>query len=176
MSHGTTAIIQRITGPDTAIRIVQMVTIRVEIALFPSQMAFQYGPHFLEIHLVGIILKMPQQLVNVVEVHIVVMHLVVTVRIATDIAVRIHLRMPAFLRTCHLLLGILCRMRNVSRHILHLTLGVCIEMGLGTVIPTQHITQIACTPTSQRHTPANTAMQPRFSVPIAISRHHQGTT
>ena len=97
MGDGTTAIIQRIARPDAAISIIEMVAVRVEVAFLPSQVTLQHRPHLLEICLIGIVLEVPQQLVDVVEVHIIMVHLVVTVRIAADIAIRVHLRMPAFL-------------------------------------------------------------------------------
>ena len=67
-------------------------------------------------------------------------------------------------------------MRDGGRHMGYLTLGVGIEMTHGPILPTQHIAQVTGTPTSQRHTPTNTTVQPRLSVPIAISSQHQGTT
>ena len=43
---------------------------------------------------------MPEQLIDVVQVHVVVVHLVVALRITTDIAITIHLRPPSFLSPC----------------------------------------------------------------------------
>ena len=85
-------------------------------------------PHLAEIGLVGIILEVPQQLVDVVEVHVVMVHLVVTVGIAADIAVRVHLRMPLLFRARHLLFGVLSRMRNIGRDIRDLTISIGIKM------------------------------------------------
>ena len=67
-------------------------------------------------------------------------------------------------------------MGNHRFYIRHLTLGIGIEMRNSPIIPTQHISQIACPPSCQGHTPANTAVQPRLSVPVAISCQHQRPT
>ena len=119
---------------------------------------------------------MPQQLVNVVQVHVVVVHLVVALWIPTDIAIRIHLCPPLFLGTSQALFFILRRMGILGRNVVDLTLGISVEMADSTLGPTQHIAQIARTPACQRHSPANAAMQPRLAVPVALGSNHQGAT
>ena len=119
---------------------------------------------------------MPEQLIHIVEVHVVMVHLIITLRITTDIAIRIHLGAPFLLSTRHIHLGILRGMRNSGFYIGHLTLGIGIEMAQLTLIPSQYITHIGSTPTGQRHAPAYTAMQPGLSVPIAIGSKGQGTS
>ncbi len=64
-------------------------------------------------------------------------------------------------------------MRDDRFHIRHLTGCVCIEMLFGTVVPAQHIAQIACTPTIERHAPTDGTMQPSFSIPSAFGSKHQ---
>ena len=100
MSHGPTIIIQRITGPDAAIGIVKAVVVRVVITLFPFQMARNDRPHLPHIGSIGIILEVPHQFVDVVQIHVVVVHLVVAVGIAADITIAVHLRTPFLLCPC----------------------------------------------------------------------------
>ncbi len=116
---------------------------------------------------------MPQQFVHIVQIHIIVVHLVVLLGIAAYIPVTVHLRTPLLLRTRHVHLRVLRRMRYNRFHIGHLTLGVSIEVRTGTVVPSKHITQISRTPTGQRHPPANTTMQPCLSVPVAVGCHRK---
>ena len=175
MGHRPTIIIQRITRPDTAIGIVKMVAIRVIVTFLPSQMTLDDGPHLAHIGCVSIILEMPKQFIDIIQVHIVVMHLVVSLRIATDITIRIHLRAPFFLGSGKIERRVLRGMRNRGFHIRYLTLGIGIEMTHGPVIPSQHISQIACAPTCQRHPPSHTTMQPRLPVPVAIGGQRQST-
>ena len=174
MSDSTTAIIKRITRPDAAIGIVKTVIVGVEVSLFPVQMSGDDGPHLPHIGRIGIIFEVPQQFVDVVQVHVVVVHLVVAVRVAADIAVAVHLRSPLLLRPCQVHRCILRRMRNRWRNIGHLTGGICVEMAAGAVVPSQHIGQISGTPASQRHSPSHGPMKPGLSVPYSIGSRHDG--
>ena len=133
MAHRTAVIVQGITCPDTAIGIIQTIVIGVEVALLPCQMQLDDGPHLTQIILIGIILQMQQQLVDVVQVHVVVVHDVLAVGIATDVAVRIHLRAPCLCLTGQQLLGVGRRIRNNRLHVGYLTVGIGIEMAHGTV-------------------------------------------
>ena len=101
VSASTAAIVECIACPNAAIGIVEVVAVGVEVALFPCQMTFQDWPHLLHVLCVGIVLEMPKQLVDVVEVHVVVVHLVVSVGISADISRGVHLRSPFLLCTCH---------------------------------------------------------------------------
>ena len=153
-----------------------MIAIGVVVAFLPCQMTLDNRPHLSHIDCIGIILEMPKQLVHIIEVHVVMVHLIIALRITTDITIRIHLGAPFLLGTRHIHLRVLRRMRNRRFYIGHLTLGIGIEMAQLTLIPPQHITHIGSTPTGQRHTPAYTAMQPGLSVPIAIGSKGQGTS
>ena len=75
-----------------------MVTIRVVVTFLPCQMRLDDRPHLLHVSRIGIILEVPEQLVDIVQVHVVVVHLVIALGIAADIAVRVHLRPPLLLR------------------------------------------------------------------------------
>ena len=174
MGDGSPIIIKRITRPNAAIGIVKTIIIGIIVALLPFQMTGDDRPHLPHIGCIGVIFEMPHQFIDVVQVHIVVMHLVVTVRITADIAVAIHLRSPFFLSPCHIQRGILRRMRNRWRHICHLTSSIGVEMTFGTVPPSQHICQIASTPSSQRRPPAYRTMKPRHSVPSTVSCCYNG--
>ena len=150
-----------------------MVSIGIVVSLLPSQMTGQHRPHLSHIRGICIILEMPQQLIDIVEVHVIVVHLVVTVRVTTDIAIAIHLRSPLLLCSCQLLLGILGRMWKDWGDVTHLTIGIGIEMLHSPLVPSQHITKVTCAPACQRHAPPDTAMQPRLSVPVSVCCHHQ---
>ena len=128
MGHCPTIIIERITGPDTTIGIIQMVTIRIIVPLLPCQMRLDDRPHLAHISRIGIILEMPKQFIDIIQIHIVVMHLIVTLRITANIPIGIHLRTPFLLGTCQIHLGVLRRMGNYRFYVRHLTLGIGIEM------------------------------------------------
>ena len=176
MGHGTSAVIQGIARPDAAIGIVEVVAIGVVVTFLPRQVALQQGPHLAHIVLVSIVLEVPQQLIDIVQVHVVVVHLVVAIGITTDVAIGIHLRMPFLLSARHLLGSILRGMWDIGLDVRHLTIGIGIEVTDGSVLPSQHVAQITCAPTRQGHAPSDTSMQPGQSVPVAISSQHEGTT
>ena len=66
-------------------------------------------------------------------------------------------------------------MRNGGLHIDHQTLGIGIEMRALTVVPAQYVAHVGSPPAGQGHAPANTAVEPRLTVPVTISRKDQGT-
>ena len=101
MSNGTTTVVECIAGPDAAVGIVQMVAIGIVVAFFPCQMRLEYRPHLTHISGIGIVLEVPQQLVDVVQVHIVMVHLIITLWISTDVTIAVHLRAPTLLGTRH---------------------------------------------------------------------------
>ena len=103
-------------------------------------------------------------------------HLVITIGVATDVAIGIHGRAPALGGTRQVEHGVLRGMRDNGRHINNLTLSIGIEMAHRPILPTQHIAQIAGTPTCQRHAPADTAVEPRLTVPVAIGCQGQSAT
>ena len=59
VGDGTTAIIEGIARPDTAIGVVEMVAIGIEVAFLPGEMAGEHGPHTAHISGIGIVLEMP---------------------------------------------------------------------------------------------------------------------
>ena len=139
MGHGTTVVIQGITRPDAAIGIIQSVIVGVEVTLLPCQMACEHGPHFSHEGGVGVILKMPQEFVDEVEVHVVVVHDIRAVRIAADIAVGIHLRAPLFSCPREAFLGVGRRMGDGGFHVGHLAVGIGGEMALCTFGHSEYI-------------------------------------
>ena len=118
---------------------------------------------------------MPEQLIDEVQVHIIMMHLVVASGIAADIAVGVHLSAPTLFGPGHIHGRVLRRMGYRGRHLGHLTTGIGVEMADSPVGPAEHITQIAGPPAGKRHTPADTAVQPCLPVPVAIGCDDKGT-
>ena len=175
VGDGAAAVVEGVGGPDAAVGIVEVVAIGVKVTLLPGQVTPQHRPHLKEIGAVGIILEVPQQFVDVVQVHVIVVHLVIALGVAADVAVGVHLRAPLFLGSRQVLLLILRRMQVSHRHVRHLALGIGLKMTLGTLRPAQHVAQIAGTPACQRHAPANAAVQPRLTVPVTVGSHDEGT-
>ena len=102
MSYSSTVIIKCITGPNTAISIIQPVIIRVIIQFFPCQMTSQYKPHFTYIVQIAGPVEMPEQLINVAKIHIIMMHLILSVRSTANIPVTVMRGTPFFYRTCQM--------------------------------------------------------------------------
>lgn len=92
-------------------------------------------------------------------------HLIVTARIAADISVAVLRCSPYLGRTCKRKGRILCRMRNRIGNFGHLTGSIVVEMSACAVVPAQHIAYVCGTPTAQRHTPADSSMQPHALFP-----------
>ena len=107
VGHIATIIIERIRCPDAAIGIIEMVTVGIPVTFLPFQMEFDVWPHLTEIGGIGIITEMPEQLVEEVEVHVVMVHHVVATWQTTEVAVRIHARAPFLLSPRQKILGIL---------------------------------------------------------------------
>ena len=84
-----------------------MVTVGIPVTFLPFQMELDVRPHLTEIGGIGIITEMPEQLVEEVEVHVVVVHHVVATRQTTEVAVRIHPRAPFLLGASQQVLGVL---------------------------------------------------------------------
>ena len=84
-----------------------MITVRIIVSFLPNQMQFDDRPHLAHIGRISIILEMPEQLIDIIQVHVIMMHLVIPFRITTDIAIRIHLRTPFLFRTGQIHLRIL---------------------------------------------------------------------
>ena len=105
-----------------------MVTVGVEIAFLPFKMTFQYRPKFPEFSLIGIIGEVPQKSVDIIEVHVVVVHHVSAVGITADISIAIHLSSPLFLGSCHIQGTVLTGMGHCGGHIPHLTTCICLKM------------------------------------------------
>ena len=150
-----------------------MVAIGVEIAFLPFQMQFQQREHLAHVCGIGIIAEMPKQFIHIVEIHVIVVHLVVAVGITTDIPIGIHLRAPFLFRTGKIIGFVLRRMRIDGRYIRYLTLGIGIEVGNGTVVPSQRICYVCGSPSCQWHSPTDTTVQPRFAIPQTISGSYE---
>ena len=120
MRHGPTVVVEGIAGPDAAITIVEMVAIGIPVALLPFKVQLQCWPELTHECRIGIILEMPEQFIDIVEVHIIVAHLSVIIRQLADVAVAIHRSAPLLSRTSQILGCILGRMRidgfDVAHH------------------------------------------------------------
>ena len=160
MCDSSTVIVQCVTCPDTGIGIVKAVVIRVEVTFFPSKMQRQQRPHTTGIIKVSGPIEVPQQFVYVAEVHVIMVHLVISPGISTNIPVAVLRCSPNLGRTCQCKSGILCRMRNRIRNPGYLTGGIVIKMSACAIVPTQYIAYISSAPTAQRHTPTDSSMQP----------------
>ena len=64
-------------------------------------------------------------------------------------------------------------MRNDGFNVGHLTGSVGIEMLLGAVVPSQHVAEIASTPTIERHTPTDGSVEPSLAIPSTFGCEHQ---
>ena len=173
MRHRPAVVIERIAGPYTAVAVVESVIVGVEITFFPLQVADQDRPHLVHVCRIRIILEVPEQLVDEIEVHVIMMHNVITVRTSADIAVAVHLRAPRLGRPCQALLRILCRMRQDRRHIGDLALRISREVGARPLRQSEHIGQIARPPSVERHAPCDGPVQPHLAVPSPVGSRHE---
>ena len=81
-------------------------------------------------------------------------HLIIAVRITADVSVTVLGCTPFLDGTCQMQGGILCRMGEGVGHFGDLTCRVCVEMGPGTVMPSQNIAGIGGSPATEGHSPA----------------------
>ena len=176
MGDSPSAIVEPVACPDAAVGIVQSVAVRVEVALLPCQRALDDGEDALRISPVASPLKMPEELVDIVEVHVVMVHLIVSARVAADVSLTVHLSAPAFLSPCQPLLGVLRGRGNGRFYVDNLRCRVCIEMAAGSVVPAQDVACICRPPSCQRSAPANGSVQPRLPVPDAVGSSHEGSS
>ena len=79
MSNCSAVVVEGIAGPDAAVSIVEMVSVGIPVSFFPFEMEFQRGPEFTHKCSIRIVLEMPEQFIDIVEIHIVVAHLSVVV-------------------------------------------------------------------------------------------------
>ena len=135
-----------------------MVAVGIEVPFLPGEVRLDDRPHLLHVGRVGIVLEMPEQLIDIVQVHIVVVHLVVTFRITADIAVAVHLGTPLLFGTGEVHLRVLRGVGDCWLDFGHLTLGVSVEMADSALVPSQDVAQITGTPACQRHTPPDAAV------------------
>ena len=174
MGHSTAIVIQGVGGPYAAICIIESVIIGIEAALFPCQVTCEHRPHLSHEGGVGVILEMPQQFVDEVEVHVVVVHDIRAVRIAADITVGIHLRAPLFHCPRQAFLGVGRRAGDGRLHVCHLTGGIGGEMAFCAFRHSEDIAEISCSPAIELHTPYHSAVQPRLTIPRPVACCHQG--
>ena len=76
---------------------------------------------------------MKQQFVDVVEVHVIVVHDILAVGIADDVAIRVHLSAPRLGLTGQQLLWVRSRVGDDRLNVGYLTVSVGIEMTHGTI-------------------------------------------
>ena len=174
MGYATAVVLQRIACPDTAIGIVEPVVVGIPSILFPGEMTLDDRPHLAHIGCIGIKLEMPEQLVDIHQVHVVMVELLVVLRIAADVAIAVHRSAPFVGATGEIVL-LVHHMRTGHRNIGHLTLGIGIEMNALAVEHTQEIAHIGSTPAWQRHSPAHSAMRPHLPVPGSVCSHNHGS-
>ena len=79
MGNCSAVVIEGIAGPDAAVTIVEMVSVGIPVAFFPFEMEFQSRPELTHECSICIVLEMPEQFIDIVEIHIVVAHLSVVV-------------------------------------------------------------------------------------------------
>ena len=175
MGHSPAVIVEGIARPDTAVGIVETIIVGIIITLLPVEVAHEYRPHPTHEDGIRIVLEVPEQFVDVVQIHVVVVHDVRTVGVAHDIAVGIHLRAPRLGCTRQALLRILRRMRDAGFDIGNLTVGVGREVRERAIRLAQHICQITSAPASKIHAPHDGTMQPHLSVPGTVGSGHQRT-
>ena len=137
--HRPTVVVQGVACPDAAVGVVQSVVVRIEVTFLPCQVSLDHRPHPAHIRRVGIIFEVPEQLIDIVQVHVVVVHLVVAVRVSADIPLRVHLRAPFLQGPCHRLVGILRGVRHGGSHVGHLPLRIGREMAACPLGPSHHI-------------------------------------
>ena len=174
MGYATAVVLQRIACPDTAIGIVESVVVGIPGVLLPGEMTLDDRPHLAHIGCIGIKLEMPEQLVDIHQVHVVMVELLVVLRIAADVAIAVHRRAPFVGATREIVL-LVHHMRTGHRDVGHLTLGIGVEMNALAVEHTQEIAHIGCTPAWQRHSPAHSAMRPHLPVPGSVCSHDHGS-
>ena len=138
-------------------------------------LAVAYPVLGLKLSVVGIKLEVPQQFVDIHQVHIVMMKLVVFLRVSADIARAVH-RSPPLVGTTRQVVFLIHQMRFRNGHIGYLTLGVCIKVSALSVWHSEEIAHIGTSPARQRHAPSHGSMLPHLSVPGTIGSHHQSST
>src|SRR5262245_55216403 len=83
VSNTTTAVLQRVAGPDRGIGIIKTVVIRIEVPLLPRKVPFDQRPHLSYIGGVAGPIKVVEQLVDKHQVHVVMMSPDVAIWVAT---------------------------------------------------------------------------------------------
>ena len=94
MGYGAAVVVERVACPNAAVGVVEVVAVGVEVALLPLVVEHDGRPHLPHEAGVRIIAEVGHQLVDEVEVHIVVAHLVGALRQAADVAVGVHRGAP----------------------------------------------------------------------------------
>ena len=176
VSYGTAVVVEGIACPDTGVGIVKTVIIGIIVELLPGKMTSKYRPYTTGIFQITGPVKMPQEFIYITKIHIIMMHLIVTTRITTNISVTVLRCTPLLYGTSQSKGRILCRMWYRIGYLSHLAGSIGIEMRTGTIVPPQSIACISCTPAAKGHTPTNGTMQPDFTIPNTIGSYGKGTT
>ena len=116
---------------------------------------------------------MPEQPVDVVDVHVIVVHRVVAVGVTADVPVAVHRCPPSFHGARHVQCGVLLRVWQRWRHVAHLALGVCCEVPVGAVGPSDGISDIASAPSGKRRAPSYASVLPCVAVPQSVGGSHE---
>ena len=166
--HGAPAVLQRITGPDGGISIVESIAIRIEISFLPGQVQIDDRPHFLEPGRIARPQKMVEHLIEEHQVHVVMMGAQITTRITGDV--------PGAERTGAEFFEVAGQVQGgvhddrCGEWRLHLRSHVSGQMRARAVVPTQDIGHIGAAPSVEAHPPGDGTVHERRMLPYRIGR------
>ncbi len=170
VGHGSAAIVEAVAGPDAAVGVVETVVVGVKDTLLPVEMPLDGRPELAGLLQVARPVEVPQQRVDIDEVHVVVVDLLRVVGVAGNVARCEH-------GVARLLGGageVLLRVEHgdalVHFHVDKLRGRITGKVSVLPVVPSEHVARIAGTPTGQRHTPADGSVLPHAAllVPDAV--------
>ena len=111
---------------------------------------------------------MPQQFVDVVEVHVVVAHLVGLAGQFADVSVAVHLRAPFLVGASEVAQRVLRGVRVDGRHVGHHAAGIGVEVRASAVVPPQHVAHVGPSPSRQWRAPSDASVEPCLAVPQSV--------
>ena len=175
MGYIATTVLQCITGPDGGISIVQIIFIRIKISGFPIQMPFDDRPGFSDECRIPCPIKMPEQTININQVHVIMMGLHgLSIGQSADVPTAEHSYI-IFLPTARKMHGrIGYNWANSRTGELRQCIGI--KMNFCPIVPTQWICCIRAPPTIQPHAPANSTMHIGRSFPNGIGCNAEGSS
>ena len=174
--YRTAVVVECITRPDAGVSVIESIVVGVVIQLLPGKVSGNYRPYFSHIIQITRPIEMPEQFVDVAQIHVVVMHLIGSVWISADISVTVLRRTPFFFRACEVQYTILSRMWDDKRNICHLTGCIIVKMSACAVVPTETITGVCRSPARKLHSPAYCSVKPHLAIPNSISSNGQCST